>query len=111
MNLMLVINVGKLYWAIPENIHIPLWTTPNWVLKNFRISKNDSSSFCRIPNLSDSKFYGIPEYCKILNGFRGIRVKIHKILGKFMDFQSCSTSILYRISNVVHGGVCGYFLE
>ena len=48
-----------------------------------------SSSFCRIPNLADSKSKGIPEFCKILNGFRGIPVKIHKILGKFMDFQSC----------------------
>ena len=67
----------------------PLWTTLNWVPKTFRISKNDSSSFCRIPNLSDSKSLGIPEFCNILNGFRGIPVKIHKILGKFMDLKSC----------------------
>ena len=39
-----------------------------------------------------------------LNDFRGIPVKLHKILGKFMDFQSCSLSIFYRISNVVHVG-------
>ena len=30
---------------------------------------------------------------------------IHKILWKFMEFQSGSPSIYYRISNVVHGGV------
>ena len=38
-------------------------------------------------------------------GFPGIPVKIYKIWGKFMDFQSYSLSISYRISNVVHGGV------
>ena len=69
---------------------LPLWTTLNWVLTNFRISKNDNSSFCRIPNVADSKYWGIP-------------VKIHKILEKFMDFQSTSLSIFYRISNVVNG--------
>ena len=45
------------------------------------------------------------EFCKTLNGFRRIPVKIHKIFGHFMDFQSFSSSIFYRISNVVHGGV------
>ena len=99
------------YWATPENIHThPLWTTLNWVPENFRISKKDSSSLCRIPNPADSKSWGIPEFCKILNGFAGIPVKIHKILGKFMEFQSRSPSIYCRICNVVHG-VCGYFLE
>ena len=37
--------------------------------------------------------------------FPGIPVKIYKILGIFVDFQSCSLSISYRIPNVVHG-VC-----
>ena len=37
-----------------------------------------------------------------LNGFRGIPVKVHKSLVKFMDFQSCSPSIFYGISSVVH---------
>ena len=74
------------YWAIPENIHpLPLWTTPNWVPKNFRISKKDNCSFCRIPEPADSKSWGIPEFCKNLNGFPGIPVKIYKILGKFLD--------------------------
>ena len=41
---------------------------------------------------------------KLLN-FRGISVKIHKILGKFMDFQSSLLSIFYRLSDVVHGCV------
>ena len=40
-----------------------------------------------------------------LNDFRGIPVKIHKILGKLMDFQSCSLRVFYRISIVVRGGV------
>ena len=81
----------------------------NWVLKNFRFSKNDNSSFCRIPNLADSEYWRIPEFCKALNDFRGIPVRIHKILGKFMDFQSSSLSIFYRISNVVHGGCVDIF--
>ena len=33
----------------------PLWTTLNWVTKNFRISKKDNCSFCRIPEPADSK--------------------------------------------------------
>ena len=41
-----------------------------------------------------------------LNSFPGIPVKIYKILGKFMDFQSCLMSISSMISNAVHGGVC-----
>ena len=41
-------------------------------------------------------------------------VKIHKILEKFMDFQSALQSLHYMISNVVHWGGGGggeYFLE
>ena len=41
-------------------------------------------------------------------------IKIHKILGKFMDFQSVLQSLHYMISNVVQGGEGGggeYFLE
>ena len=87
----------------------PQWMTLNRVLKNFKISKNDSSHFCRIPNLADSKYWGIPEFCKTLNDFRGISVKIHKILRKFMDFQSILLSIFYRISNVVRGGCVDIF--
>ena len=45
------------YWAIPKNIHL-LWTTLNWVPKNFRISKKDSSSLCRIPDYGDSSSWG-----------------------------------------------------
>ena len=41
----------------------PLWTTLNWVPKNFRISKKDNSSFSRIPNLADSKSWGMPQFC------------------------------------------------
>ena len=84
----------------------PPWsrTTLNWVPRNFRISKKGSSSLRRIPNLADSKSLGIPEFCKVLNGFAGITIKIHKILGKFVEFQSDSPSIYYRISNVVHWG-------
>ena len=43
--------------AVPKNIHV-LWTTLNWVPKNFRISKKDSSSLCRIPNPDDSSSCG-----------------------------------------------------
>ena len=93
-------------WAIAENIHPPppLWTTLNWVPKNFSISKKDRSILCRIPNFADSKSWGSPEFWKILNGFAGNPIKIHKILGKFVEFQSGSPSIYYKISNVVHGG-------
>ena len=94
-------------WAIPENIQPPPppppWTTLNWVPKNFRISKKDNCSFCKIPEPADSKSCGIPEFRKKLNGFPGIPVKIYKILGKFVDFRSYSLSISYRISIVVHG--------
>ena len=94
------------HWASLENIHTPsIWTTLNWVAKNFRISKKDSSNLCRIPNAANSKSWGVPQFCKILNGFAGIPIKIHKILAKFMEFQSGSPSIYYRISNVVHGGM------
>ena len=83
----------------------PPWTTLNWVPKNFRISKKDSSSLCRIPNSADSNSWRISKFSKIMNGFPGIPVKTHKILGKFMRFLSGSPSIYYRISNVLHG-VC-----
>ena len=82
--------------------HPPLWTTLNWVPKNFRISKKDSSGLCRIPNPACSNSWGIPEFCNILNDFPGIPVKRHKILGKFMEFQSGSPSIYFRISIIVH---------
>ena len=61
----------------------PLWTTLNWVPKNFRISKKDSSSLCRIPNPADSNSSGIPEFCKVLNGFPGIVGEIHGIPVRF----------------------------
>ena len=48
--------------------HTPLWMTLNRVPKKFRISKNDSR-LCRIPKPADSKSWGIPEFCKALNGF------------------------------------------
>ena len=57
-----------------------------------------------IPNLADSRSWGNSRIFKTFNGFCGIPVKIHKILGKFMDFQSCSPSIFYRISNVDNWG-------
>ena len=85
--------------------HTPPWTTLNWVPKNFRISKKDNCSFCRIPEPADSKPWGIPEFRKNLEGFPGMLVKIYKILGKFVDFQSYTPSISYRISIVVDG-VC-----
>ena len=91
--------------AIPENIHLPLVDDTELVLKNFRISRMDNSNFCRIPNPADLKSWGIPEFCKSLNGFCGIPVKILKILGGTMDFQSGWPSIYCRISDVVHGGV------
>ena len=76
-----------------QKISTHLWTTLNWVPKNFTISTRDSSSLCRIPNPADSESWGIPEFCKIFNGFLGISVKINKILGKFMGFQLGSPSI------------------
>ena len=67
--------------------------------------QKDWSILCRIPNPADSKSWGFPEFWKILNGVGGIPIKIHKIQGEFMEFQSGSPSIYCRISNVVHG-VC-----
>ena len=64
------------------------------------------AGFHGIPDVADSKYWGIPEFCKTSNDFRGIPVKNHKILRTFMDFQSTSLSIFYRISSVVHGGGC-----
>ena len=79
--------------------------------QNFRTTKKDSSSLCKISNPADSNSWGIPEFCKILNGFPGIPVKIHKILGTFMEFQSGSPSIYYRISSVVHWGGGGWIFS
>ena len=76
----------------------PLWTTLNWVPKNFRTSKKDSCSFHKIPESADSKSGGIPEFHKNFYCFPGIPVKIYKILVKVMDFQSYLLSISYRIS-------------
>ena len=52
----------------------------HWIgyLKISRISKDDSSRFCRILNLADSRYWGISEFCKTFNDFHGIPVKIHK---------------------------------
>ena len=38
-------------------------------------------------------------------------IKILKILGKFMDFQSVLQSLHYMISNYLSGGGGQYFLE
>ena len=81
-------------WAIPEISTTPLWTTLNWVFKNFTTSKNDSSSFSRIPNPADCKSWGIP-YFEWFSWNSGQNSQ---------NFQSCSPSIFYRISNVVHRG-------
>ena len=86
-----------------------LWMILDWVPKNLRISKKDNNSFCRIPNLADSKSSGIPEFCKTLNCFPGILVKIQKFFGKCKDFRSGTASIYYRISNVVHGACVDIF--
>ena len=64
----------------------PRWTTQNWVPRNFRISKKDNCSFCRIPEPADSKPGGIPEFRKNLNGFPEIPAKIYKILGEICGF-------------------------
>ena len=66
------------------------------------------SSLCRISNPSDSKFWGIPDFCKTLV-FSWILVKIHKSLGKFTEFRSGSMSIYHRISSVVHVGYVDIF--
>ena len=58
-NVLLPVESNGLFQKISTT---PLWMTLNWVLKTFRISKNDSSSFCRIPNLTGSKSWGIPEF-------------------------------------------------
>ena len=40
------------------------------------------------PYRDDSESWGIPEFRKDLNGFPGIPVKINKIFGILMEFQS-----------------------
>ena len=64
----------------------------------------DSKSW-GIPEFSKilNGFDRIPEFCKILNGFAGIPIKIHKILGKFMEFQSGSAITGFPTSSM--GGV------
>ena len=101
--------IKLLHNGLFQKISPPLWTTLNWVPKTFRISKKYNRSLCRIPNPADSKSWGIPEFRKTLNGFSGIPVKINKILEIFMEFQSDSPSIYYRISNVVHWGYVDIF--
>ena len=71
--------------------HTPMYDTELGTQKS-QDSQEDSSSLCRIPNPADSNSWGIPEFCKILNGFLGIPVKLHKIFGKFMEFRSGSPS-------------------
>ena len=61
------------------------------------------AGFQSLPIQNLEKFQNLNS--RTLNGFPGIPVKIYKILGKFMDFQSHSLGNSYRISNVFHG-VC-----
>ena len=68
-----------------------LWTTLNWVPKNFRIFKAGFQTLL-IQNLEEFWFF-----------FPGIPANFHKMLGKFMDFQSGSPITYSRISNIVHG--------
>ena len=82
------------------------------VPKNFRISKKDSSSLCRIPNPADTKSWGIPEIFKILNGFPGIPAKIHKISRKFRELSiKLTQQFITGFTMSSMGCVCGYFLE
>ena len=99
----------KRYVCINSNIELfqkisthTLWTTLNWVPKNFRISKKDNSSFLKFQSLL-IQILRNSRLTQKLHGFPRIPVKIYKILQKFVDFQSNSLSISYRISNVVHG--------
>ena len=76
-----IVLCGSLEWDIPENIHTPLWTTLNWVPRNFRISTKDNSSFCRIPKPADSKSWGIPDFAKLWMVFLEFRSKFTKFCG------------------------------
>ena len=88
----------------------PQWTRLNWVAKNFKISKKDNGSLCRIPNPADSNSWAIPEFCKILKGFAGIPIKIRKIWenswNSSQTHRACITG--FPMSSM---GVCGYLLE
>ena len=44
--------------------------------QKFQDFQEGRSTLYRIPNPADSESRGIPEFCKILNGFPGIPVKI-----------------------------------
>ena len=79
----------------------PLWTTLNWVIKTFRISKNDSSSFCRIPNLTGSKSWGIPEF--YFEWFSWNSVKNSQNFGKIHGFPVMLTKHFLQDSSM--GGV------
>ena len=95
----------NLCWAIPANIPLRPWTTLNWVPKNFRICKKDSSSLCRIPNPADSKYLGIPEFCKTLNEFPGIPVKIPKIWGNSWNSSRADQAFITGFPMSSMGGV------
>ena len=83
-----------------------LWTILNWVPKNFRISKKGTSILCRIPNPADSKSWEIPEFWKILNGFAGIPIKIHKILGNSWNSSQVHRAFItgFPMSSMLGGG-------
>ena len=51
-------NINGLFQKISTPLYGRHWN------EYFKISKNDNSSFCRIPNLADSEHWGIPEFCK-----------------------------------------------
>ena len=82
-----------------------LWTTLSWVPKSVRISKKDSSSFCRIPNPVHSKSWGVPEFCKTSNGFPGIRSKFTKLRGNSWISSHAHQAFTTRFPMSFMGGV------
>ena len=88
----------------------PLWTTLNWVLKNFRISKNDNSRFCRIPNLAHSKYWEFQNFTRLWMIFVKFRWKFQKFWGNSW-FPVKFTKHFLQDFQCRSWGVCGYFLE
>ena len=102
-------KLEKLTKIAEHNGLFPLWTTLNWLPKNFRISKKDSNSLCRIPNPADSN-QNFSRIFQIFMVFLEFRSNFTKFRGNTW-ISSQAYRALARDSQCHPQGVCGYFLE
>ena len=82
-----------------------LWTTPIGYLKISGFPRRTTAVFAGFQSVLIQNLEEFQNIAKNLNGFPGIPVKIYKIWGILVDFQSYLLSNSYRIYNVVHGRV------